>query len=167
MSDAIRQRPISHVGTPDGAAVAQAAPNGKSRTGLLTGLRALALPELLVGVLAFALYVPIAARVLILGPDAVEYLDVARRLAAGDGFMLGVKAFHFGGTDVLHHGLAERPPLFPVLVAGLLLLGFESVAAQVMNAALTGLCVTLVALIGRPSRCFSPVPSYLDMGLSP
>jgi len=31
-------------------------------------------------------------------PDAIEYLDIARRLAAGDGFMLGIKAFHFGGT---------------------------------------------------------------------
>lgn len=149
MSDAMRQRPNPPLSAPDVGAAALVSPDRKTQTRAWSGLRALATPELLIGVLAFALFLPIAARVLILGPDAVEYLDVARRLAAGDGFMLGVKAFHFGGTEVLHHGLAERPPLFPVLVAGLFVLGFGSMAAQVMNAALTGLAVTLVALIGR------------------
>src|SRR5688500_5491014 len=113
MSDAIRHRQSPHAGTPDGAAVT-VAPAHEIGARARSHLAALDVPALLVGALAFMLYLPIAARVLILGLDVVEYLDIARRLAAGDGFMLGVKAFHFGGTDVLHHGLAERPPLFPM-----------------------------------------------------
>jgi 4-amino-4-deoxy-L-arabinose transferase-like glycosyltransferase len=153
MSEAIRPRVRTQPTATDpvaerdaDGAVPFAAPG---RTCTTARLAARPWPEVAAGSLAFLLYLPIAARVLILGPDAVEYLDIARRLAAGDGFLLAVKAFHFGGTDVLHHGLAERPPLYPVLVAGLLLLGFGSLSAQVLNAALTGLAVTLTALIGR------------------
>ena len=53
-------------------------------------------------------------RVLQLNPDVVEYIDIARRLLNGDGYLLGIKAYHIGGTAVLHGGLAERPPLLPV-----------------------------------------------------
>jgi hypothetical protein len=106
-------------------------------------------PALWVALLAFAMYLPTAARVLKLGPDAVEYLDVGRRLAAGEGYLLGVKAFHVGGTDVLHDGLAERPPLFPFLIAGLFLLGLGPHAVQVANAALAAACCALVVLIGE------------------
>ena len=112
-------------------------------------VRGLTYADIWIGVLAFLLYLPTAGRVLKLGPDAVEYLDIGRRLAAGEGFMLGVKAFHFGGTQVLHDGLAERPPLFPFLIAGLTLLGFGPLAVQVMNALLTAVTIVLVAAVGR------------------
>jgi len=105
-------------------------------------------PSLLIGLAAFALYLVPAVRVVQLNPDVVEYIDVARRLLHGDGYLLGIKAYHFGGTAVLHHGLAERPPLFPWLIAGLLGVGLDLRAVQVMNAALTALSVGLVAEIG-------------------
>ncbi len=37
------------------------------------------------------------------------FVDVARRLLNGEGYVVGIKAYHFGGTAVLHNGLAERP----------------------------------------------------------
>lgn len=111
---------------------------------MAAGLR----PSVVIALLAFALYLTPAVRVVQLNPDVVEYVDVARRLLAGEGFRLGVKAYHIGGTDVLHNGLAERPPLFPLLVAGVLGLGFDLRAVQVMNSALTALSVALVAEIG-------------------
>lgn len=114
----------------------------------------LAQPALWVALLAFVLYLPTAARVLKLGPDVVEYLDVGRRLAAGEGYLLGVKAFHVGGTDVLHDGLAERPPLFPLLIAGLYWLGLGPISVQVLNAVLAAASAGLVVLIG--SRLFGP-----------
>jgi len=105
--------------------------------------------SILIGLLAFALYLTPALRVVQLNPDVVEYVDVARRLLNGEGYRLGVKAYHFGGTAVLHHGLAERPPLFPLLVAGLLGLGLDLRAVQVVNALLAAVSVGLVAEIGR------------------
>ena len=105
--------------------------------------------SILIGLLAFALYLTPALRVVQLNPDVVEYVDVARRLLNGEGYRLGVKAYHFGGTEVLHHGLAERPPLFPLLVAGLLGLGLDLRAVQVVNALLAAVSVGLVAEIGR------------------
>jgi len=105
--------------------------------------------SVVIGLLAFGLYLTPALRVVQLNPDVVEYVDVARRLMNGEGFRLGIKAYHFGGTEVLHHGLAERPPLFPLLVAGLLGFGFDLRAVQVVNAALAAVSVGLVAEIGR------------------
>jgi hypothetical protein len=87
---------------------ALAAPRAGPRAPSLAWLR----PPLVLGLLAFLLYLQPAVRVVQLNPDVVEYVDVARRLVGGEGFRLGVKAYHFGGTDVLHHGLAE---LFPQL----------------------------------------------------
>ncbi|MGE3909420.1 MAG: glycosyltransferase family 39 protein, partial [Chloroflexota bacterium] len=105
--------------------------------------------SVLLGVLAFCLYVTPAWSVVQLNPDVVEYVDIARRLLSGEGFRLGIKAYHFGGTAVLHHGLAERPPLFPWLVAGILGMGLDLRAVQLMNAALTAVSVMMVAEIGR------------------
>ncbi len=105
-------------------------------------------PAIWIGLLTFILYLPSAARVLQLGADEVEYIDIARRLAAGEGYLLGVKAFHTGGTQVLHHGLAERPPLFPLVAAGLLDLGLGPVSIQVMNALLAGVSAGLVCALG-------------------
>jgi len=112
----------------------------------------LAQPALWIALLAFVAYLPTAGRVLKLGPDAVEYLDIGRRLAAGEGYLLGVKAFHVGGTDVLHDGLAERAPLFPFTIAALFRLGFGPIAVQVLNALLTACSVALVVALG--SRLF-------------
>lgn len=102
-----------------------------------------------IGVLAFLIYLVPAVRVLQLNPDVVEYIDVARRLAAGEGYLLGVKAYHVGGTAVLHDGLAERAPLFPWIAAVVVWLGLDLRWLQVLNAALAGATVALTAEIGR------------------
>jgi 4-amino-4-deoxy-L-arabinose transferase-like glycosyltransferase len=115
---------------------------------------ALRAPAVWLAALAFVLYLPPALTVAQLSPDAVEYVDVARRLLAGEGYKLGVKAYHVGGTEVLHDGLAERPPLYPLLLAALLGAGLGLSGAQVVNALLGGACAALVyglgaALFGR------------------
>ena len=46
--------------------------------------------SILIGLLAFCLYVTPALSVVQLNPDVVEYVDVARRLLNGEGFRLGV-----------------------------------------------------------------------------
>ena len=103
---------------------------------------------LCLALVAFLLYLAPAARVVQLSPDAVEYVDIARRLVAGEGYRLGIKAYHFGGTDVLHDGLAERAPLFPLLAAGLFRLGLGLPSLQVANAMLAALSVALICAIG-------------------
>lgn len=120
-------------------------PHAPSVAERLAGVRV----SLTIGLLAFGLYLTPALRVVQLNPDVVEYVDVARRLLNGEGYRLGVKAYHFGGTEVLHHGLAERPPLFPLVVAGLLGLGLDLHAVQALNALLAAVSVGLVAEIGR------------------
>ena len=98
--------------------------------------------------LALLLYAWPALRVVQLSPDAVEYIDIARRLVAGDGYQLGVKAYHFGGTDVLHDGLSERAPLYPLLVAALFGLGVGLPGIQLVNAVLAAASVALVCGLG-------------------
>ena len=83
-------------------------------------------PSLLIACLTFLVYLTPAVRVLQLNPDVVEYIDVARRLVAGEGYVLGVKAYHVGGTTVLHDGLAERTPLLPLIAAVVVGLGLTS-----------------------------------------
>jgi len=105
-------------------------------------------PGLLLAALAFILYLPPAIRVVQLNPDVVEYVDIGRRLVAGEGYRLGVKAYHFGGTEVLHDGLAERPPLYPLMVAALFKAGLGLLGVQVANAVLASACVALVFALG-------------------
>jgi hypothetical protein len=105
-------------------------------------------PSLLIACLTFLVYLTPAVRVLQLNPDVVEYIDVARRLVAGEGYVLGVKAYHVGGTTVLHDGLAERTPLLPLIAAVVVGLGLDLRTLQVMNALLAGIAVGLVAEIG-------------------
>src|SRR5215813_5544956 len=88
-------------------------PLGLSRRAYLT-----ALPTLLVALLSLALAYPSASRVVQIGPDIVEYIDIARRLVAGQGYTLGIRAYHVGPPEVLQDGLIHRPPLYTLLVAG-------------------------------------------------
>jgi 4-amino-4-deoxy-L-arabinose transferase-like glycosyltransferase len=126
------------------ATLERSRPETTTATGRLSG----SWVPVLVGLLAFGLYLTPALRVVQLNPDVVEYVDVARRLLNGEGYLLGVKAYHFGGTDVLHNGLAERPPLYPWLVAVTLGAGFDLRAVQVVNAGLAAVAVGLTASIG-------------------
>ena len=105
-------------------------------------------PAILVGVLAWALMLPPAARVVQLSPDMVEYVDVARRVANGEGYVLGIKAYHIGGPAVVHDGLFHRTPLFTLIMAGMLSLGFDLYAVQVVNAAFGAVAAAMVCSIG-------------------
>lgn len=104
--------------------------------------------------LALAVSVPAAADVALLGPDQIEYLDVARSLIRGDGYTLRVKAFHTGGTDVVHSGLRERPPLLPLIAAAFMAAGLGPIAVQVFNAVVASSAAGLMAAIG--ARLFGP-----------
>ena len=105
-------------------------------------------PALWLAMLAFVLYLPPALSVIQLNADVVEHVDIARRLAAGQGYQLGIKGYFIGAPEVVHNGLEERSPLYPLLGAGLLRLGLGLPAFQVLNAALAAGCVALVCLIG-------------------
>lgn len=105
-------------------------------------------PSLLVGLLAWALYLPAAATVVQISPDVAEYVDVARRVATGEGYLLGIKSYHIAGPDVISDGMFHRPPLFTLLMAGVLALGLPLTAAQVVNAAMGAVSVAMVCSIG-------------------
>jgi uncharacterized membrane protein len=98
--------------------------------------------------LAFLLYLPAAVSVLQLDPDAIEHIDLARRFIAGQGYVLGIKAYHVGGTEVVHNGLDERAPLYPLLVAAVLKAGLGVLSLQVVNALLAAGCAALICAIG-------------------
>ncbi len=112
------------------------------------GLRVALRPALLIALLAWGLCLPPALRAVQLSPDMVEYVDVARRLVNGEGYVLGVKAYHLGGPEVVHDGFLHRTPLFTLLMAGLLALGFDLYAVQAMNAAFGAISAALVYGIG-------------------
>jgi hypothetical protein len=105
-------------------------------------------PAVWSAVLAFLLYLPPAVSVLQLDPDAVEHIDLARRFIAGEGYVLGIKAYHVGGTEVVHNGLDERAPLYPLLAAVVLKAGLGELALQVVNALLAAGCAALVCAMG-------------------
>jgi hypothetical protein len=106
-------------------------------------------PAFLVATLAFLLYLPPALSVLQLDPDAVEFIDLARRFVAGEGFVLGINAHYTGGgTEVFHSGLERRAPLYPLVVAAVLKAGLGLPMLQLVNALLAAACAALVCLIG-------------------
>jgi hypothetical protein len=105
-------------------------------------------PAFWLALLAFALYIVPATSALKLSPDAVEHLDIARHLAAGQGYTLAIRAYHTGDRRVVHNGLDERAPLFPLLGAVLLKAGLGMYALQVLNAALAAGCAALVCALG-------------------
>lgn len=109
-------------------------------------------PCALLGLLTFALYLPPTLAAFQLNRDGIEYLDIARRLVGGQGYVLGVRGYLWSGTEVLHGGLEERSPLYPLLLAGLLRLGLGLPALQALGAGLGAASVGLVAAIG--SRLF-------------
>jgi 4-amino-4-deoxy-L-arabinose transferase-like glycosyltransferase len=107
-----------------------------------------ALAPVLIALLAWGLCLPSAARVIQLSPDMVEYVDVARRLVHGEGYTLGIKAYHIGGPAVLQDGLIHRTPLFTLIMAGMLGLGLDLYAVQVVNAAFGAFSAAMVYTIG-------------------
>jgi hypothetical protein len=105
-------------------------------------------PSILVGLLGWALCLPAALQAVQLSPDMVEYVDVARRVVHGEGYVLGIKAYHIGGPAVVHDGLLHRTPLFTLIMAGMLGLGLDLYAVQALNAAFGAVSAALVCSIG-------------------
>jgi hypothetical protein len=105
-------------------------------------------PSIFVGLLGWVLCVPAALRAVQLSPDMVEYVDVARRVMHGQGYVLGIKAYHIGGPEVVHDGLLHRTPLFTLIMAGMLGLGLDLYAVQVLNAAFGAVAAAMVCSIG-------------------
>jgi len=110
--------------------------------------RALLSPAPLIALFAWGLCLPPALRAVQLSPDMVEYVDVARRLVNGEGYVLGIKAYHLGGTAVIHEGFLHRTPLFTLMMAGMLAAGFDLYAVQVVNAGFGAISAALVYAIG-------------------
>jgi 4-amino-4-deoxy-L-arabinose transferase-like glycosyltransferase len=105
-------------------------------------------PALWVAALAFVLYLPPAVSVIQLDPDSAEFIDIARRLVAGEGFTLGIRAYHVGEPEVVHDALERRAPLYPLVVAAILRAGFGPHALQVFNALLASASAALLCAIG-------------------
>src|SRR5207248_11119974 len=72
-------------------------------TELAAGLGLMRQPAPWLAALAFLLYLAPAVSVLQLDPDAAQHIDLARRFVAGEGYVLGIKSFHLGDTQVLHN----------------------------------------------------------------
>ena len=79
-------------------------------------------------------------------PDSVDYLSLARSLAAGDGYQVGYRPAH------QIEAKAHFPPLFPGLIAGLARMTHQDAwpAAGGLNSVLFGVNIFLAGyLVGR------------------
>ncbi len=96
---------------------------------------------------SFLAKAPFSAERFRLLPDAIAYANIARHIAAGEGFVSSLKLNYFDSGTVTHCALADWPPLYP-LAAGLLMkIGLDGKGLQVANALLCGLAAGLVFLI--------------------
>jgi 4-amino-4-deoxy-L-arabinose transferase-like glycosyltransferase len=112
-------------------------------------------PALWIALLTLALYLPSSARIVQLSPDMVEYVDIARRLVAGEGYTQGIKAYHVGSASVVEDGLVHRPPLLTLAIAALFTLGLGVQAVQAIHSLVGAASAVLVyslgaRLFGRP-----------------
>lgn len=103
------------------------------------------LPLVLIFLLAIAVRITPALCVQWVSNDSVEYLDIARHLADGQGFTLSVKAYHFLDTPAVHYGGYDRPLLFPALVALTWVIWPHPLAPQILNVLLAA-CAAAVAM---------------------
>ena len=88
-----------------------------------------------------------ALSVLWVSNDAVEYLDIAKRLACGQGFTLSIKAYHFVPGPLIHYAGYDRAPLFPFLLAAVRLATANPHAPQILNLGLACLGAALGAAL--------------------
>lgn len=98
---------------------------------------------------AFALKVGPATERFRLCPDAVAYLDIAKNLASGDGFVSTLKLNFLDGSGVTHCALFDWPPLYPLFAGVLVILGAGETGLQVVNAVMASVTAGLVFLIGE------------------
>jgi hypothetical protein len=99
--------------------------------------------------LGFAVKAPFAAERFRLYPDAVAYVNIARNLAHGEGYVSTLKTSYFLPDGVTHCALPDWPPAYPLLAGALMRLGASEVGLQVANALLASLAAGIVFLITR------------------
>ncbi|MBQ9338543.1 MAG: glycosyltransferase family 39 protein [Lentisphaeria bacterium] len=86
--------------------------------------------------------------------DGVEYMEISRQLAQGNGFSLSYYRWHEvkppGAKEGELHTDLARTPLFPLLGAGLFFLPWEvTLSAKAVSLVLSLLAVVCVFLLGR------------------
>lgn len=97
---------------------------------------------------AFAIRLPFALERYRFVPDSLAYLNIARNVAAGSGFVSGLKLCSAEPSRVVHNALSDWPPLYPAAAGGLAALGCSEVWIQALNALLAAICAGLVFAIG-------------------
>ena len=91
----------------------------------------------------FYLFFPISN----LSPDAVDYVNIARNLAEGRGFIHSIKWHFFTDDPVIHSAAGERPPLYPVLVSVIWRLGGRIATIDAINVLLGVAAVVVLFLL--------------------
>lgn len=82
-------------------------------------------------------------------PDAIAYLDIARNLASGNGFVSTLKLNFVDNSGVIHCALFDWPPLYPLFAGMLARIGAGDTCLQAANALLASVAAGLVFLIGE------------------
>ncbi len=90
-----------------------------------------------------------AASAVNLSPDVVEYIDQASHNVRGEFGVIAIKRHYFDSYPVVYSGIDDRPPLFPLLAAGVLALTGSVKAVQLFNAALASLAAAIWYLAFR------------------
>jgi len=66
-------------------------------------------------------------------PDSLEYLNIAKNLTAGTGYQLDIKFHYYRNFPVAHSAWGERPPLYPLILAGLLIIDNSPANTAILN----------------------------------
>ena len=133
-------------------------PSGRLRSGGSRRLRRPVTAAVLLALVAFGYCGLFAANSLIrvrtFTADSMNYVDVARRVAAGDGLVQSTggfnQPFYLSGDLDLPSAFTAQPPGYPLAIASLSGLGVEAAdAALVVSALACAAVLLLVYLLGR------------------
>lgn len=97
--------------------------------------------------LGTAIKLPFSTARFRLYPDAIAYVNIARNVASGEGFVSTLKVNYFIESDVRHCALLDWPPGYPLFAGALAKIGVTEIGLQAVNAFLASLAAGLVFLI--------------------
>lgn len=97
---------------------------------------------------AFLLKAPFAITRVHLTPDAIGYLNIARNLSSGRGYVSTIKLHYVDNTGVRHGALSDCPPLYPLVAGAILRCGGNLTTLTLVNTLLVCVASGLVFLIG-------------------
>lgn len=92
---------------------------------------------------------PLAVTHIHLTPDAVGYLNIARNLSSGHGYISTIKLHYLDNAGVTHGALSDCPPMYPLLAGGVLGCGGDVATLALVNTLLACVACGLVFLIGE------------------